>query len=273
GTLSVREIVQATLKRRHEAETSNRPGPEARNLSAFASRLAWRCHFVQKLEQAPTIETHCMHPAFEGMRPLCDPEARLEAWIRGQTGYPLIDACMRSLAENGWLTFRMRAMVVSFASYHLWLDWRVTAPPLARLFTDYEPGIHYAQMQMQSGVTGINTLRIYNPVKQSRDNDPDGRFIRRFVPELAAVPDAFIHTPWLWPDSPRPYPRPIVDHDTAVKAARAAISACRNTPDFRDQAGRVHEQLGSRKRAPARRKPPQKTNLPLALGDQLTLDF
>ncbi|MFN3230084.1 MAG: deoxyribodipyrimidine photo-lyase, partial [Asticcacaulis sp.] len=85
GTLSVREIVQATLRRSLEAEVSGRPGPDARNLTAFASRLAWRCHFVQKLEQAPAIETHCMHPAFEGMRPPGDPNARLEAWIRGQT--------------------------------------------------------------------------------------------------------------------------------------------------------------------------------------------
>ncbi len=269
GTLSVREIVQATLKRSLEAEIAGRPSPDARNLSAFASRLAWRCHFVQKLEQAPAIETRCMHPAFEGLRPPGDPDARLEAWIQGQTGYPLIDACMRSLAENGWLTFRMRAMVVSFASYHLWLDWRVTAPPLARLFTDYEPGIHYAQMQMQSGVTGINTLRIYNPVKQSRDNDPDGRFIRRFVPELAGGPDAFIHTPWLWPDAPGAYPRPIVDHDTAVRTARAAISACRAVPDFREQARSVHAHLGSRKRPPIRRKPAQA----IPLKAQLDLPF
>ena len=131
------------------------PDPDAaffrHNLSAFLSRLAWHCHFIQKLEQQPDIEFKCMHPAFEGMREPHFREDFFEAWKTGHTGYPLVDACMRSLHENGWITFRMRAMLVSFASYHLWLDWRKTAPFLAQLFTDYEPGIHYSQFQMQSG--------------------------------------------------------------------------------------------------------------------------
>ena len=269
GTLSVREIEQATKARM--AELAADPDPDQRylrkNLSAFLSRLAWRCHFVQKLEQQPSLEFRCMHPAFEGMR---EPHFRpdfFEAWAHGQTGYPLIDAAMRSLHANGWITFRMRAMLVSFASYHLWLDWRQTAPHLARLFTDYEPGIHFSQFQMQSGVTGINTLRIYNPIKQSMDHDPEGKFIRRYVPELADVSNQWIHEPWRLPDPPSHYPRPVVDHETAIRSARDRIAESRARPDFGTDARQIRQKLGSRAKSPERR--------PKVLKDktQLTLDL
>ena len=256
GTLSVREIEQATKGRMAELALDPDPASKylSKNLSAFLSRLAWRCHFVQKLEQQPSIEFRCMHSAFENMR---EPHFRqdfFDAWANGHTGYPLIDAAMRSLHANGWINFRMRAMLVSFASYHLWLDWRRTAPHLARLFTDYEPGIHFSQFQMQSGVTGINTLRIYNPIKQSIDHDPEGKFIRRYVPELSAVSDQWIHEPWRLPEPPSNYAKPLVDHDTAIKMARDRIAAYRKSPEFKDNARDVREKLGSRAKPPNRRR-------------------
>ena len=137
----------------------------------------------------------------------------------------MIDACMRSLIATGWLNFRMRAMLMSFASYHLWLDWRITAPYLASLFTDYEPGIHYSQVQMQSGTTGINSIRIYNPIKQGIDQDPDGTFIRQWIPELKQMDTTYIHMPWQAPLALNGYPLPIVDEKVARKKQRIVCMA------------------------------------------------
>lgn len=262
GTLSVREILKALQKRKNELKDTEAKTWK-RNLSAFGSRLAWHCHFIQKLEDQPALEYECMHSAFEGMREPDHNEVFFKAWCEGKTGYPFIDACMRNLNYEGWLTFRMRAMLVSFASYHLWLDWRQTGKHLARVFTDYEPGIHYSQLQMQSGVTGINTLRIYSPVKQSQEHDPDGVFIRHWVPELKHVSNQWIHEPWKMDEKVQKnsccvigedYPKPLVDHTEAVKKARSLIGEVRRQPNFRDVSKKVYEKLGSRKSNRRRKK-------------------
>ncbi|MFM7708326.1 MAG: FAD-binding domain-containing protein [Gammaproteobacteria bacterium] len=247
GTLSVREIDQAAAAR-VDALFGDGREDWARQLSAFRSRLAWRCHFVQKLEQQPSIESRCMHPAFEGMREADHRDDLFTAWCEGRTGYPLVDACMRSLHANGWINFRMRAMLVAFASYHLWLDWRRTAPVLARLFTDYEPGIHYSQFQMQSGVTGINAVRIYNPVKQSLEHDPEGRFIRRYLPELRDLPTEALHQPWDAAAPPADYPPRIVDHEQAAREARRRMTPYWRGEGFREGSQEVLRKLGSRDR-------------------------
>lgn len=273
GTLSAREVVQATA-------AAPRPDPELRaSLKSFDARLAWRDHFIQKLEDAPDLETRALHPATEGLRPLEPEAARLAAWAAGQTGLPFVDACIRYLRHTGWLNFRMRAMLVSVASYHLWLDWRATGPVLARLFTDYEPGIHWAQMQMQSGATGINTIRVYNPVKQGLDQDPQGRFVRAWLPELAAVPDPFLHEPWRWPEVRRlagRYPAPIVDPAQAAKAAREAVWGLRRAPGFAEGAARVVQRHASRKDAAGRfvnDRAPRPRRAPAPDPGQLSLDL
>ena len=255
GTLSLREIVQ---KLRKQATTPHLEDSWKRSLRSFDSRLHWHCHFIQKLETEPLFETHNMLPVFDGLRENAFNEDYFEAWKSGNTGYPFIDACMRCLRHTGWLNFRMRAMLVSFSSYQLWLHWQRPAWHLAQCFTDYEPGIHYSQIQMQSGTTGINTLRIYNPVKQSQDQDPKGVFIKRWVPELSEYNDEYIHEPWTMPMAMQQqkgciigtsYPQPIVEHVAALREARAKFTAFKqHHPEFWQQAQALNAKHGSRKR-------------------------
>jgi len=256
GAISLRTAYQASVMRRVQLAQQPNNGKWQNSLTAFEERLIWHCHFMQKLEDEPQIEFRNISRVYDGLREDNFRHDYFEAWCQGLTGYPMIDACMRALKESGWINFRMRAMLVSFASYNLWLHWQPTAVYLARHFLDFEPGIHYPQFQMQSGTTGINDIRVYSAAKQGREQDPDGSFIRHYVPELAKVPIEFLHQPELMPPLfqqfhgciiGKDYPAPIVD-EQALRAAKDKIFQLRKTAIAEEDAKRVQQKHGSRKK-------------------------
>ena len=217
----------------------------------FTSRLFWHCHFIQKLETQPELEFKEYHPYFENIRIKND--YFLEAWSEGKTGYPFLDACMRSLNHNGWINFRMRAMLMSFASYNLWIPWQESGLKLAQKFIDYEPGIHWNQCQMQSGTTSINTNRIYNPIKQGKDHDPKGTFIKKWVPELKDISEDLIHEPWLinnidiYNSQTINYVKPIIDLKHTSRHARKLLFQISLKKEYWKISKTIYEKHGSRK--------------------------
>jgi len=261
GCITIRQIFYHTSRKQRRIKTNPRSAENrgwSGSLSSFQSRLAWHCHFMQRLEAEATLDEKAMNPELDALleRPL-DRE-KFNAWSEGKTGWPFFDACMRSLIATGWINFRMRAMLQSVASYTLWLPWRDSGSFLARQFLDYEPGIHWSQVQMQSGVTGINSVRAYSIRKQSIDQDPSGEFIKRWVPELRDVPLELIHEPWLMTTEQQTeasciigadYPKPIVDERLTRKDAVSKAYKAKADADAKLRSKRVYLVHGSRKRS------------------------
>ena len=239
GNISIRQVFNEALKCKTETNK--------KHLGAFISRLRWQAHFIQKFEMEHTMENASINKGYQKLKKSISLEYQ-KAWEEGKTGFPLIDACMRCLTETGYLNFRMRAMLVSFFTHILWQPWQASSQHLSRLFLDFEPGIHFPQLQMNAGETGINLLRIYNPIKNSLEHDEDGTFIRKWIPELAHLETPFVHEPYLMTPLDQQfndfelgvdYPNPIVEIKVARKKASDILWNMKKNTEMKKESERI----------------------------------
>ena len=216
GTLSIRQLVREAV--RQEADV-------------WLSELIWRDFYFMILDRNPRVVGHAFKPEYDAIQ-WADWPAGFAAWCEGRTGYPLVDAAMRQLNHSGWMHNRLRMIVASFLTKDLGIDWRLGERYFAEQLNDFDLSANNGgwQWASSSGCDAQPYFRIFNPVTQSEKFDPEGKFIRRYVPELAKVANKYIHAPWLIGRIEqealgvvigRDYPGPIVDHAKARDATLA----------------------------------------------------
>jgi deoxyribodipyrimidine photo-lyase len=221
GMLSLRQAVVAADQAIKQApDDAGRQGAET-----WLNELIWREFYLAILYHFPHVRQGSFRSQYDAI-PWDNDDHAFQAWRQGLTGYPIVDAAMRQLVESGWMHNRTRMIVASFLVKDLLIDWRWGERFFMQHLVDGDPAPNNGGWQWTAG-TGTDAapyFRIFNPILQSKKFDPDGRYIRRWLPELAGVPDKYIHEPWRMPDETqrqahcrigRDYPQPIVDHRVA----------------------------------------------------------
>ncbi|MDI6626063.1 MAG: FAD-binding domain-containing protein [Brevundimonas sp.] len=201
--------------------------------------MGWRDFSAQLLHHFPQMTDTAFRPEYDRM-PWREDPAGLETWKRGRTGYPIVDAGMRELSATGWMHNRVRMIVASFLVKDLLIDWRVGEAWFWDTLVDADlaSNVQNWQWVAGSGADASPWFRIFNPVSQGQKFDPDGRYVRRWVPELTRLPDRWLHAPWTAPAEVlrdagirlgRHYPEPVVDHAAARARALEALRSLAET--------------------------------------------
>lgn len=227
GTVSIREAYWMA-----ERIKARNPNSDTSGIKTWQEELAWRDFYMQMLYNFPETEEEAMQEQFRSIEWRKEDEAEedWERWKNGRTGFPFVDAGMRQLKKTGWMHNRLRMVVTSFACKDLWLDWRQVHDFFSENFIDAEPAsmIGGIQWAYSIGTDAQPYFRVFNPWTQGEKFDPDGEYIRRWVPELQDVPDQYIHEPHKMPENVQhdadciigeDYPEPAVDHDEKRKEA------------------------------------------------------
>ncbi len=242
GTISIRRLARAAWQRGFAPDA---PGAGSEGAKTWLSELIWRDFYHQVLHHHPQVAGHAFRPEYDQIRWAEGPDADadFDAWCHGRTGYPLVDAAMHQLNQTGYMHNRLRMVTASFLIKDLGIDWRRGEAWFARQLMDFDLAANNGgwQWAASSGCDAQPYFRIFNPVSQSEKFDPDGKFIQRYLPQLARLPPALIHAPWQARPAElaacgvvlgRDYPEPIVRHETARMATmhRYAVVKDRTMP-------------------------------------------
>jgi deoxyribodipyrimidine photo-lyase len=206
GMVSIRRCLEAACERARE-----RHGRAS--LQKWIDELIWRDFYAAILDRHPHVTRGAWRREYDAVRWNEDPAA-FAAWSEGRTGYPIVDAGMRQLAATGWMHNRVRMVAASFFVKDLLLDWRLGERFFYQRLVDGDPASNNGgwQWAASTGTDAQPWFRIFNPVSQGRRFDPEGSYVRRYLPELRNVDEDYVHAPWLAPSPPPDYPPPVVDH-------------------------------------------------------------